>query len=84
MVGFGDLRLAGEVGVLVVIVSVMSCCLSRGTFVEFHRESDGSAEGKKLHLLNINLLSWSNVHFANSLLNKSPAVYGWDRRLSLF
>jgi hypothetical protein len=74
MIGFGGLRLAGEVGVLVVIVSVMSCCLSTGTFAEFCRESDGSAEGKKLHLLNINLLFWLNVHFADSPLNKNPAV----------
>jgi hypothetical protein len=72
MVGFGGLRLAGEVGVLVVIVSVMPCCL--GTFVEFCRESDGSAEGKKLHLLNIILLSWINVRVADSPLNKNPAV----------
>jgi hypothetical protein len=84
MAGFRGLRLAGEVGVLVVIFSVMSCCLSTGTFVEFRGESDGNAEGKKLHLLNINLLSRLNVCFTDSLLNKNPAVYGWGRRLLLF
>jgi hypothetical protein len=84
MIGFGGLRLAGDVGVMVVIVSMVLFCLSTGNFAEFCGESDGSAEEKKLCVLNINLLSWLNVHFADSPLNKNPAVYGWGRRLSLF
>jgi hypothetical protein len=84
MIGFGGLRLAGEVGVLVVIVLVMLCCLSTGNFAEFCGELDRSAEGKKLCLLNIDLLSRLNVRFSDSLLNKNPAVYGCGRRFSMF
>jgi hypothetical protein len=79
MFGLGGLGPVDD-GVIVVFTDlVVLFCLSKGSFVQFCRESDKSAEGKKLCLLNINLLSRLNVHFADSLLNKNPALYGCVR-----
>jgi hypothetical protein len=69
MIGFGGLRLVGDVRVIVFFTDlVVLFCLSKESFVEFHGESDKSAEGKKLRLLNINLLSQLNVRFTDSPL----------------